>query len=49
MPSVMTGSLTKVLNTLTFVVVVVVVVVVVFSTYLLFSLSLAGISILAFP
>ena len=48
MPSVMTGSLTKDLNTLTFVVVVVVVVVF-FSTYLLFSLSLAGISILAFP
>ena len=47
MPSVMTGSLTKDLNTLTFVVVVVVVVF--FSTYLLFSLSLAGISILAFP
>lgn len=45
MPSIMTGSLTKDLNTLTFVVVVVVV----FSTYLLFSLSLAGISILAFP
>ena len=47
MPSIMTGSLTKDLNTLTFVVVVVVVVF--FSTYLLFSLSLAGISILAFP
>ena len=46
MPSIMTGSLTKDLNTLTFVVVVVVVF---FSTYLLFSLSLAGISILAFP
>ena len=45
MPSIMTGSLTKDLNTLTFVVVVVVF----FSTYLLFSLSLAGISILAFP
>ena len=45
MPSIMTGSLTKDLNTLTFVVVVVVF----FSTYLLFSLSLAGISVLAFP
>ena len=48
MPCIMTGSLTKDLNTLTFVVVVIVVVFLV-STYLLFSLSLAGISILAFP
>lgn len=48
MLDVMNGSLTKDVNALTFVVVVIVVVFLV-STYLLFSLSLAGISILAFP
>ena len=46
MLDVMTGSLTKDFNTLKFDVVVVLFF---FSTYLLFSLSLAGISILAFP